>query len=1781
MDAPAPSVSPNAGPTFAFPCLHCPSGFDTASKRDNHGRLVHQRHVFLTFPNGEVYTVHRALGVFNCPATACETRCQTPSPAVINKHWTEQHLNTNNVSCDGRWLRRGREDSTPVSYPPAGSSSSTAHGTSSDPPPEPPLPEPSTPVRQGDEERQRDGDTLQDDPDSGEESASDDDQEDAPDGLFEQAGSQFDPIQTSLREHPVLAQFGYALSMPLGIIICQQCSTGVSTDALAAHYDTHRIRGAAAATPQTFAPVLEQYTVRSVDEAIPNLVYMQVPGLPNPKPGFLCKHRDQPGAPSDCKLPKGSRSSFRRHLDKHHALTVHQENRIDSHSEPCLVQTFFGFRGYRAARPFLVQRAHLGDVQHDNPPGMAEFLVQQQAMMTECSPLMGNVVNIKAKSHFNMRTRWHTLLVGHDPERLSALPSLTADPALEEGHLGKHVADACRAYIRDVHSTAIPLLDGSNVLRRLCITSGPFTCGPKHGAYLTPNSTDQLGRSIANIVHIVGRLLGRDRQSYPTFHLCLGPRAYQSALALVERLYDGEDFSIELHAFLLAVVQGKQTSTAVAWSPLDRFLLLISLEPTGSFQDAPTMSHLVTSFKHLVRDVLCKDIAEFAPHDVERQVARVIEHAPFYSEGHLYPFHALQHLSAIVTAITYNQPPPPDANWTADEKNIRLGSLTISVESVRSGIPQIVAEAKQLLVRALRGLQFAPFDSYLDDVFAGKRTLADDIANQTAGYSFLTEPKNHELAQYRDQYPLIRAALFHDAVTPGVKRIFTLPGAQLAWNHVAIMAWLRELRAAKLAVLVAMHVTGGGVCRGTESVNMRIVNDYLGMRTFGVLDARAVVLRGHHKRSWSDSSNTISMRWFPKEVSRLVFYFLAVIIPTEAFFLHMLDGRDAGQLASNYFITELGTRLVDSTALSSTLTAMTRQHLGVGLGLQQYRQVVQALMPIAIGISVDDLGPDDEEDDGLDMQSGHTALTRRTHYHRDAARVTLCSASRLDMMRTISFKWHAWTGFVQPDGPTALPPAPHAALRIPPIPPPSMDVDSLAARLSGPLTAVVTAALATTPAPLPPSVSVPRADPGRYPATASDLAVLRRMTGDPGAAFRSPEQALFCSMLLRGTKHILAVLPTAAGKTFSTTFLWHGGHRDNIIVFIAPLVLLLDQTRARLTKAQVPVHAWVSGKPVSPGVLVVTVDDAKEDVFLNWVAAEASYGKLTHIVLDEAHQLLISPAYRAVFLRLAWLSVASARVVLLTATLPIRHELPLIRAIGLVPDIVDVVRARSSARPQLEFVVVRTRSPQMTKERVLTHVRDLPLAADERGIVLCRSKDDAHTLGGLLNAPVYVGDLDHDHRRQAQAEWEAGNTSRWLVGTTAMEQGADHDKVRHVVFYGAPHGITSFAQGAGRGGRKIPHCTVTVFYSSAPNVPPENDPEDYAGIVPLARLLADDSTCRQLGLSRYFDTHPAGCAAFSCPNLCDVCERDMGEASAAATAKRRPFEDLESAPKRARIEAPQARVLPTRAPSRQAAPSPRAAPADPSPPAVPLPTPVGQATAPAVATVPYHAPAAHAPPQPPVRTVAEHAGDRLVAYVNMGTTLTALDTLLLSLRPEHEQKTCVICTFAQSYNLWLTSHGNPAPPITMPATNPPHRFPYACALHPMLLGFRRSDDHEHPKKQLWATFSQIQTNITPARTICWLCALPWNDRHFPLHPRNQTCPKDGRYRDTVKMLAFLLFDRPPLLRAVLMRFTSPEHIETLAHDRVAYRNWLCKACGWYGTHWLQIVYNLALELEWM
>lgn len=189
----------------------------------------------------------------------------------------------------------------------------------------------------------------------------------------------------------------------------------------------------------------------------------------------------------------------------------------------------------------------------------------------------------------------------------------------------------------------------------------------------------------------------------------------------------------------------------------------------------------------------------------------------------------------------------------------------------------------------------------------------------------------------------------------------------------------------------------------------------------------------------------------------------------------------------------------------------------------------------------------------------------------------------------------------------------------------------------------------------------------------------------PKGRFKSVEQATATQLVWERQNHVLAILPTGAGKTLIAQVTTHLDRAsEKLTVILVPLKSLAADLHRRLQDSGIMAERWIGAETPWTQVIIAIFEDAGKPYLGERIRSCIAKKTMGRIIVDESHYPVYAGEFRPGMSSLATLVMLSVQIVLLSATVPVVDTCRVLEFYG-VPR-ATVVRATTN-RPNLQYIV--------------------------------------------------------------------------------------------------------------------------------------------------------------------------------------------------------------------------------------------------------------------------------------------------------------------------------------------------------------------------------------------------------------------------------------------------------------------------------------------------------------
>lgn len=329
--------------------------------------------------------------------------------------------------------------------------------------------------------------------------------------------------------------------------------------------------------------------------------------------------------------------------------------------------------------------------------------------------------------------------------------------------------------------------------------------------------------------------------------------------------------------------------------------------------------------------------------------------------------------------------------WSDDGQSVSFRDVDLDIPQLRWFLRDQVETAQKTLEKLL--LMFPQQGDRREKIVPALdiHALKDDFSINTPGWSFLQDPRNHQLLS-KENWLLHRVC---DTAKLRNRFLYVDDDGQPQWHTKQVTEYLYLVTEFLSCILLLVHLTSGQPARGIELLTVQWQNSQEGhRRTIGIENGLVSIITTSIKGYTIDGSSRIIHRYLTPEVGEMLIYYLWLVLP----FCRQLQLVACGKIPQDLpiLVPSLSSSLLWATRegkpwvterLRGILSREFADHLSCSMNVSKWRH-------IAIAISRKHLsgkGFKRDYDDSIqvvaDEQAGHSSLVAGNIYGRlrDAA----------------------------------------------------------------------------------------------------------------------------------------------------------------------------------------------------------------------------------------------------------------------------------------------------------------------------------------------------------------------------------------------------------------------------------------------------------------------------------------------------------------------------------------------------------------------------------------------------------------------------------------------------------------------------------------------------------------------------------------------------------------------------------------------------------------------------
>ena len=751
-------------------------------------------------------------------------------------------------------------------------------------------------------------------------------------------------------------------------------------------------------------------------------------------------------------------------------------------------------------------------------------------------------------------------------------------------------------------------------------------------------------------------------------------------------------------------------------------------------------------------------------------------------------------------------------------------------------------------------------------------TMRDNPAESTPGWCFIDDPRNEWpvdgktwMAERIWSNEEFRRAFIREEESDG-REDSSRRGSP--WRKRRVAIWISYVVQFKEALLLLMHITGGGPARTPEILSIRYRNTANGgTRNIFVDQETMVFVTEYHKGYGLSGQAKVIYRYLPREVGELLVWYLWLVLPLQQQFEVVVQGSRRIQPFLWSSQGDVDGRKWTGERMKSIMIRETGEGMGVVLNIADYRQCAAAIVDKYIGRQG---GFDGETEEGLDeeeddegrwwdstdrpehLQFAHTSYEAMIGYARDIQDSGTSTVVMRMRWREISAKWNRHWGFPSLTG----------------------SGGAWESGLDGRRRAR--------------GVEVDWEEEDRKVTMRQWHAMkkiniqaeLERMMGK-GVEFRGVQEATL-QAIVGGKSRILSIMGTGSGK--SLTFMLPATFKNaGTTIVVVPMTSLRADMKRRCDELRIECTEWDSRRPPEKASLVlVTPESVPKKGFHGFLNRLRGMHRLERIVIDECHMVLdSSDEFRPKLLALREVMTIGCQVVMLTATMPPTEEGEFIKRMGL--EGFDIANFRAgTTRKNIAYAVEEYDGSDEAAVKEIQRRREGLEAGGGKMIIYARSRDQVERLAEAIRQPGYHAKMEAAEKRRILSDFTSGKVNS-VVATNALGMGIDIPDVRIVLHVEAPELLREYGQESGRAGRDGKRSEAIIL--TRKNKPARQSESMFARVRSQLpgraemRAFVEGEACRRIVIDEHLDGGKSRkhCEKGEGEELCDICgKRQIG-----------------------------------------------------------------------------------------------------------------------------------------------------------------------------------------------------------------------------------------------------------------------------------------------------------------
>ena len=394
------------------------------------------------------------------------------------------------------------------------------------------------------------------------------------------------------------------------------------------------------------------------------------------------------------------------------------------------------------------------------------------------------------------------------------------------------------------------------------------------------------------------------------------------------------------------------------------------------------------------------------------------------------------------------------------------------------------------------------------------------------------------------------------------------------------------------------------------------------------------------------------------------------------------------------------------------------------------------------------------------------------------------------------------------------------------------------------------------------------------------LGALRRLVKNPTATWTSELQKDAIITVLNTTRDVLAILTTGSGKSMLPLIPAILEH-NLVTVLILPLKSLIIDYKRKLDQMGVP-YLHYNGRDTPRGhcsanLVIVSVDMAREDHWIQWIAELDTNKHIQRFCFDEGHYPLTDANFRSSVRNIYTVRSLARQLVVFSGTISPACE-PAIKEMFMLHDDLVVFRSPSTNRPELQLIKavpqVKLEVPDIVEAIWTRH--SASFSDQDRALVFVPFLDFGHVIANKLGCQFYNSNDSDKDKELVYNSWRSGK-NKIMVSTSAFSCGNDYSHIPLVIHAGTPRQMIGYIQEISRGGRNKNKTSCYLLPISKWSSTSSTKLDNLLGVAEMAAMcFGTTEECLRYQVTKYNDGQGVFCREDPRNHPCSFCQPGIG-----------------------------------------------------------------------------------------------------------------------------------------------------------------------------------------------------------------------------------------------------------------------------------------------------------------